>query len=313
MWLHAARAQATSSTLIGDLPLKFAVAGRRAKAQGNGNCTATSAQPVADHLVAVARCHHACQTWPNFASWMPLRSNVSALVVPPATRAGMRAGRAGALAVATLSRGHFCRYLSAASGCAFAAQTCRVASSFEAATPTSALAGARCARRFAPRWGWPPRCASGDGGFAPTHSGRALGRAQADVVRVHKSLARFVNPHSSALPEMRLPPARPVSLRSTYRPRERMLCMRSPLRGSPAAAAPQPRAEGKSGSNSKSAAGAGAESNANTEARARSKLLAAVGVSARRLVLRTRGSRGQVNRLALTPARAVARPGSRVD
>lgn len=60
------------------------------------------------------------------------------------------------------------------------------------------------------------------------------------------------------------PPARPVSLRSTYRPRERMLCMRSPLRGSPAAAAPQPRAGAES--KSKSEAGAATESRANAEA-----------------------------------------------
>ena len=160
--------------------MKFVITRHCRKAHGNGNCAATSAQPVAHHLVAVARCHHALPPWSNFASWMPLRSKVSALVVPPAARAGMRAGRAGALAVATLSRGHFCRHLSAASGCAFAAQTCRVAASCEATTLTSALAlqdalvttflgeGGRLAAR-------------GRRGLRPPNIGRGLGAAQVGV------------------------------------------------------------------------------------------------------------------------------------
>lgn len=113
----------------------------------NGNCMAARVQRGRRHVVAVACCCHVFPEPSHFALWFPRFSMVLALVVPPATRAGMRAGRAGALAVATLSRGHFCRHHSAASGCAFAAQTCRVASSFEAATPTSAIADANCARR----------------------------------------------------------------------------------------------------------------------------------------------------------------------
>lgn len=80
---------------------------------------------------------HSGRIWCRFC---PSVSMVAVHMVPPATRAGMRAGRAGVLAVATLSRGQVCRHHSAASGCAFAAQTCRVASSFEAATLATAPA-----------------------------------------------------------------------------------------------------------------------------------------------------------------------------